>query len=136
ITSLRKVFGSSFRNGRDFLNLLLPSSKPTVSPLLTPLASHNLLLYQSLPPSITYRQGKVRRRKDDTRVGTATRSTVERLSRVPRRLPSDGGSSGRVCRALSTRTRDRARPAPPAPLSPGPAVPLAREERRGHRDVR
>src|SRR5262249_35224667 len=83
---------------------------PTVSPLLTPLASHNLLLYQSLPPSITYRQGKVRRRKDDTRVGTATRSTVERLYRVPRRLPSDGGSSGRVCRALSTRTRDRARP--------------------------
>ena len=37
--------------------------KPTVSPLLTPIASHNLLLLPSLPGSIMYRQGNVRRRK-------------------------------------------------------------------------
>src|SRR5262245_32460056 len=75
--------------------------KPTVSPLLTPIASHKLLLYQSLPTRITYRQGNVRRRTDDTCVGTEARGSLERLSRVPRRLPSDGGSSGRVRRALS-----------------------------------
>jgi hypothetical protein len=32
--------------------------------------SCNLLLYQSLPTHIPYRQAKVRRRKDDTGVGT------------------------------------------------------------------
>jgi hypothetical protein len=46
---------------------------PTVSPLLTPVASCNLLLYQSLPTHIPYRQAKVRRRKDDTGVGTTAR---------------------------------------------------------------
>jgi hypothetical protein len=40
--------------------------RPTVSPLLTPIAAHNLLLLPSLPTSVTYRQGNVRRRKDDT----------------------------------------------------------------------
>ena len=38
----------------------------TVSPLLTPVASRNILLLQSLPNSIPYRQANVRRRKDDT----------------------------------------------------------------------
>jgi len=56
---------------------------PTVSPLLTPITSRNVLLLQSLPNSIPYRQDNVRRRKDDTCLGTATRSIVERLSRVP-----------------------------------------------------
>jgi hypothetical protein len=57
--------------------------RPTVSPLLTPITSRNVLLLQSLPNSIPYRQDNVRRRKDDTYLGTATRSIVERLSRVP-----------------------------------------------------
>src|SRR5919108_6312664 len=57
--------------------------KPTVSPLLTSITSRNVLFLQSLPNSIPYRQDNVRRRKDDTCVGTATRSIVERLSRVP-----------------------------------------------------
>src|SRR5215468_2365693 len=74
--------------------------KPTVSPLLTPIASHNLLLYQSLPIHIPYRQDNVRRRKDDTCLGTETRGSLERLYRVPRRLPSDGGASGRLRGAL------------------------------------
>src|SRR5262249_55072375 len=43
--------------------------------------------------NIPYRQGNVRRRKDDTRVGTAVRRNVERLSCFPRRLHADGGSS-------------------------------------------
>src|SRR5712691_6260962 len=60
-----------------------PPHRPTVSPLLTPVASRNVLLLQSLPDSIPYRQAKVRRRKDDTRVGTAARGIVERLSRLP-----------------------------------------------------
>ncbi len=51
--------------------------KPTVSPLLTPIASRNILLYQSLPTCIRYRQANWRRRKDDTGVGTAERSIVE-----------------------------------------------------------
>src|SRR5262249_43109890 len=57
--------------------------KPTVSPLLTSITSRNVLLLQSLPNSIPYRQDNGRRRKDDTCVGTATRSIVERWSRVP-----------------------------------------------------
>jgi hypothetical protein len=76
--------------------------KPTVSPLLSPVASRNALLLQSLPNSIPYRQAKVRRRKDDHRVGTAARGIMERLYRLPRRLPSDGGPARRVRRALST----------------------------------
>src|SRR5437879_3876361 len=108
------------------------SFKPTVSPLLTPTASRNVLFLQSLPTSIPYRQGNVRRRKDDPRVGTAARRNVERLSRFPRRLPSDGGSSGRVRRALSTGAGDRSRPAPHASLPSGAAVPFATQECRGH----
>src|SRR5882672_10533047 len=38
--------------------------------LVTPVASRNLLLYQSLPISIPYRQAILWRRKDDTGVGT------------------------------------------------------------------
>jgi hypothetical protein len=53
-----------------------PLSKPTVSPLLTPVASRNLLLYQSLPTSIPDRHAIPRRRKDDTRVGPTARSIV------------------------------------------------------------
>src|SRR5215475_7081390 len=62
---------------------LIETIKPTVSPLLTPITSRNVLLLQSLPNSIPYRQENVMRRKDDTCVGTATRGIVERLSRVP-----------------------------------------------------
>jgi hypothetical protein len=76
--------------------------KPTVSPLLTPVASRNLLLYQSLPTRIRYRQAKVRRRKDDPGVGTATRRITEGLHSFSRRVQPHGGPSGRVCRALST----------------------------------
>src|SRR6266446_6953148 len=71
-------------------------------PLLPPIASRNLLLLPSLPNSIPYRQANVRRRKDEPCVGTAARGSLARLSRLPRRLPSDGGASGRVRRTLST----------------------------------
>jgi len=50
---------------------------------LTPVTSHNILLLQSLPNSIPYRQDNVRRRKDAHRVGTAARGSIERLSRLP-----------------------------------------------------
>src|SRR6266446_10872566 len=80
---------------------------PTVSPLLTLVASRNILLLQSLPNSIPYRQANGRRRKDAHRVGTAARGSIARLSCVPRRVPSDGRPSGRVRGALSTGTRDR-----------------------------
>ena len=76
--------------------------KPTVSPLLTPVASRNLLLYQSLPTRVPYRQAKARRRKDDTDVGTATKRITEGLPRFSRRVQPHGGPSGRVRRALST----------------------------------
>jgi hypothetical protein len=39
--------------------------------LLTPVASRNLLLYQSLPTSISYRHAILWRRKDDPSVGAA-----------------------------------------------------------------
>src|SRR4030095_8999008 len=106
----------------------LPDTRPTVSPLLPPIASHNLLLYQSLPNSIPYRQVNVRRRKDEPCVGTAARGSMERLSRLPRRLYADGASSGRVRRALSTRAGDRGQRAPRAPLPPGIAVRSESEE--------
>src|SRR6516165_2085850 len=123
------LFGASARRGAPRLSVTLEDPPiPTVSPLLTPIASHNFLLYQSLPTIITYRQGKVRRRKDDTCMGTASRGIVERLSRVPRRLQSDGGSSGCVRCALSTGSGDRSRSAPHAPLPPGAAVPFATQE--------
>src|SRR2546428_528574 len=62
--------------------------RPTVSPLLTPASSRNALLLQSLPTNTPFWQVNSRRRKDDTRVGTAARGIVERLSRLPRRLQS------------------------------------------------
>src|SRR5712691_12460975 len=105
---------------------------PTVSPFLTPVSSRNALLLQSLPTTTSFWQGNARRRKDDTRVGTAARGIVERLSRLPRRLPSDGGSSGRVRHALSTGARDRGQPARHAPLPPGATVAFATQECRGN----
>src|SRR4051812_45705296 len=79
----------------DYLqSIFLRILKPTVSPLLSLASSHNLLLLQSPPTNTPYRQGNVRRRKDDTRVGTAARRNVERLSCFPRRLHADGRSSG------------------------------------------
>src|SRR5438132_14033179 len=71
--------------------------------ILTLVTSHNILFLQSLPNSIPYRQDNVRRRKDAHRVGTAARGSIARLSRLPRHLPSHGGASGRVRRALSAR---------------------------------
>jgi hypothetical protein len=53
-----------------------PRLIPTVSPLLTPITSRNILLLPSLPHSIPYRQDNVRRRKDDPGVGTAARRIV------------------------------------------------------------
>src|SRR5215471_11359201 len=64
--------------------------KSTVSPLLPPVTSRKLWLLPSLPNSIAYRQANRRRRKDAHRVGTAARGISERLSRVPRRVPSNG----------------------------------------------
>src|SRR5262249_18249421 len=110
-----------------YLAKKLAFATPTVSPILAPATSRNLLSLQSLPHSIPHQQDKVRRRKDAHRVGTAARGSLERLSRLPQRLPSDGRSSGRVRRALSTRAGDRGRPTPRAPLPPGPAVPFAWE---------
>src|SRR2546426_10942409 len=83
---------------------------PTVSPLLTPVTSRNILLLPSLPNSIPYRQDNVRRRKDAHRIGTVARGSIERLYCLLRRLHSDGGSSGRVRCALSTRAGDQGRP--------------------------
>ena len=60
---------------------LLSRVIPTVSPLLTPIASRNLVLYQSLPTSARYRHANWWRRKDDTGVGTAARRIIERLYR-------------------------------------------------------
>ena len=47
------------------------------APLLTSVASRNLLLYQSPLISIPCRHANVRRRKDDTCVGTTARSITE-----------------------------------------------------------
>src|SRR6267143_152070 len=80
--------------------------------LLTPVASPNPLLYQSLPTSIHNRHAKLRRRKDDPYMGTAARGIIERLSRVPRRVHLHGGASGRLRCALSTGAGDRGWPAP------------------------
>ena len=55
-------------------DLLAASPIPTVCPSV---ASPNLLLYQSLPSSIPCRHANVRRRKDDTCVGTTARSITE-----------------------------------------------------------
>jgi hypothetical protein len=45
-------------------------------PLVTPVVSRNVLLYQSLPTRIPSRHGIARRRKDDTRVVPAARGIV------------------------------------------------------------
>src|SRR5215475_9239426 len=58
-----------------------------------PVTSRNIVLLQSLPNSISYRQDNVRRRKDAPRVGPAAKRSLERLSRLPRRLHADSGSS-------------------------------------------
>src|SRR5215831_3784077 len=100
----------------------------TVSPHLTPLASRNLLVYQSLPTRLPDREAKVRRRKDDIGVSTATSSITEGLSRVPRRVQPHGGPAGRVRRALSTGSGGRGRPAPCAALSGGSPVPPQPQE--------
>src|SRR4029434_8367571 len=112
-----------------------PPNIPTVSPLLTPIVSRNLLLLQSLPDDTPYRPTKVRRRQDEHRLGTAARRIIERLSRLPRRLQSDGGASGRVRCALSTGAGGRDRPQPHAPLPPGTVVPFAPQECRENCDV-
>src|SRR5262249_62183097 len=103
-------------------NILSATTIPTVSLLLTLVASRNLLLLQSLPDSIPYRPANVRRRKDQHCVGAAARGLGERLSRVPRRLPSDVGPTLCVRGALPTRAGDRDRPAQLAPLPPRAAV--------------
>src|SRR5690349_16037734 len=105
-----------------------PLFTPTVSPLLTSITSRNVLFLQSLPHSIPYRQANVRRRKDDTCVGTATRSIVKRLSRVPCHLPSDARSSRCVRRALPAGACVRGCPPPRAPLPPRAPVPIATQE--------
>src|SRR5882762_7737640 len=92
--------------------------------LLTPVASPNPLLYQSLPTSIHDRHAMGRRRKDDTHVGTAARGIIARLFCVPRRVHLHGGAAGRLRCALSTSAGDRGRPAPHASLPPGAAVPF------------
>jgi hypothetical protein len=56
--------------GRPFVS----QHKPTVCPSVV---SRNLLLYQSLPIIIPFRYALLRRRKDDTGVGTAARGIVE-----------------------------------------------------------
>src|SRR5215510_8965638 len=106
--------------------LVLPI--PTVSLLLTLIASRNLLLLQSLPDSIPYLSTNVRRRKDEYCVGAAARGLGERLSRLPRRVPPDVGPTLRVRGALPTRARDRDRRAQRAPLPPRAAVALARQK--------
>src|SRR2546430_6334849 len=78
--------------------------RPTVSPLLTPASSRNALLLQSLPTNTPFWQVNSRRRKDDTRVGTAARGIVERLSRLPygqniRTCLPTGGHASTIARA-------------------------------------
>src|SRR5882724_1814057 len=102
-------------------------------PLLTPIASRNVLLYQSLPTSVRYRHANFRRRNDDTGVGTAARRMTEGRHRFPRRVQPHGGPPARCCRALPTRTGGRGRRAPCAPLPPGAAVPRGPQECREDR---
>src|SRR5262245_55895975 len=80
-TPQRRTVGTVAMTPEDLIGR--PLDRPTVSPLLTPITFRNILFLQSLPNSIPYRQDNVRRRKDDTCLGTATRRIVERLSRVP-----------------------------------------------------
>src|SRR5262245_21547258 len=92
---------------------------PTVCPSV---ASRNLLLYQSLPSSIPYRQAKMRMRKDESRVGTASRGIVKRLRRFSPRVRPHGGPSVRLRYALSTMSEDRGGSAQYAALPGGLAV--------------
>src|SRR5262249_10100655 len=129
VVSWRMGMDGSVRESRDMTKGVLPTSdKPTVSLLLTPVASRNLLLLQSLPDSIPYRPANVRRRKDEHCVGAAARGLGERLSRLPRRVPSDVGPTLRVRSALPTRAGDRDRPAQRASLPPRAPVALARQK--------
>src|SRR6266436_4135926 len=68
-------------------------ARPTVCPSV---ASRNPLLYQSLPIIIPFRYALLRRRKDDTGVGTAARGIVERLRRFPRCVRPHGGRATRL----------------------------------------
>jgi Resolvase, N terminal domain len=68
------VFGRKFTVSPSALFFTEPSVTPTVCPSIAP---RNLLLYQSLPINISYRFALVRRRKDDTGVGTAAKGFVE-----------------------------------------------------------
>src|SRR5215471_3577 len=104
------------------LHTTCPQLTPTVCPSV---ASRNLLLYQSLPVSIPSGYALLRRRNDDTGVGTAARGIVEGLHRFPRRVQLHGGPSARLRGALSTRAWDRGQPAQRAPLSGRPPVPPA-----------
>src|SRR5207244_6313828 len=92
-------------------------------PLLTPVVSRHVLLYQSLPTRIQHRHDQFRRRKEAPGVGTAERSMTEGRPRFPRRIPPSGGPLARFGRAVPTRSRGRGRRAPGSPLSPGAAVP-------------
>src|SRR5207249_3195284 len=62
--------------------------------------------YNRFPTRTQLCQGKSRRRKDGTDVGTTARGVVERLHRFPRRLHPHDRPSGRVRRALSTGAGD------------------------------
>src|SRR5215831_13306462 len=62
-----RVFGDRAQLLIDLIDLLYAS-------LLPPVASRNLLLYQSLPITIRYRHAFLRRRKDDPGMGPAARS--------------------------------------------------------------
>ena len=71
--------GQVSRTDRQLLDKNYAKHIPTVSPLLTSVASRNLLLYPSLATHIPSRQAKVRRRKDVIGMGTTARSIPERL---------------------------------------------------------
>jgi len=83
--------GAAAKEIREFLESclqIIPATKHAGINLLsllilTLVTSHNVLFLQSLPNSIPYRQGNVRRRKDEHRLGTAARGSLARLSRLP-----------------------------------------------------
>src|SRR6266849_6032547 len=83
---------------------------PTVSSLLTPIESHNILLLQSPPDNPPYPPAKVRRRKDDTRVGTAASGIIERLSCLPRRSHPDTSATARGAHSPSASTSTHSDP--------------------------
>src|SRR6266853_7002193 len=97
-------------------------ARPTVCPSV---ASRNPLLYQSLPIIIPFRYALLRRRKDDTGVGTAARGIVERLRRFPRCVRPHGGRATRLRGALSDFAVGRCRRGCLASLSNHACVPAA-----------